>query len=79
MSQDFLRLLKLNDSYLGQLTGISAYGQIQQKMNSRGEGISVYTRDSIEVIEGKDVPRGNNELICLEVELPKSKPFITIA
>ena len=70
---------KLNASYPEQLTAISAYEQIQQKRNSKGGGISVYIRDSVKFKERKDVPMSDLDLVCLEVELIKSRPFSIIA
>ena len=70
---------KFNASYPEQLTEISAYEQAQQKRNSKGGGIAVYVRDFLIFKKRKDVLMCDLELVYLDIELLKSRPFIIIA
>ncbi len=45
---------------------------------SCGGGVFIYIRDSIKYKLRSDVPRDDLELICIEVEPPKSKSFLII-
>ena len=44
-----------------------------------GGGISIYIRDSVNFKPRDDIPADGLELICIEIEPPKSKPFLVIA
>ena len=44
-----------------------------------GGGVSIYIRDSIKYKLRSDVPVDDLETICIEVDPPKSKPFLVLA
>ena len=44
-----------------------------------GGGVSIYVRDSIKYKRRLDIPSDDLELICIEVDPPKSMPFLVLA
>ena len=44
-----------------------------------GEGVSIYIKESIKFRPKDDVPADEHEFVCIEIEPPKSKPFLVIA
>ena len=44
-----------------------------------GGGITIYIRDSINFKPRGDIPADRLELICIEIEPPKRKPFLAVA
>ena len=65
--------------YPNELTDIPSYQQIRHERSSHGRGVSIYIRDSIKFRHRSDVPDKGLELICIEIELPKSKSFILLS
>ena len=61
------------------MTKVSGYQQIRLDRTGHGGGISIYVRDSINFKPRDDIPIDWLELICIEIEPPKSKPFLVIA
>ena len=47
-------------------------------MTCNGGGVSVYLKDSVTYKCRSDVPTDDLELICIEIEPPKSKPFLVL-
>ena len=74
-----LKETKLDNSVPKELTKVSGYQQIRLYRTSHGGGISIYVRDSINFKPRDDIPIDGLELICIETEPRKSKPFLVIA
>ena len=70
---------KLDPNYPKELTSLSGYQQERLDRKSSGGGVSIYIRDSIKYKLRSDVPVDDLEIICIEVEPPKSKPFLVLA
>ena len=69
---------KLDNSYSKQLTNIVGYQQERKDRNSHGGGVALYIREPIQYTRRTDLPFRDLELICVEIQPPKSKPYIVI-
>ena len=69
---------KLNNSVPKELTKVSGYQQFRLDRTCHGGGISIYVRDSVNFKPRDDITIDGLELICIEIEPPKSKPFLVI-
>ena len=69
---------KLDNSFPKELTKVSGYQQIRLDRTCHGGGISIYVWDSVNFKPRDDIPIDGLELICIEIEPPKSKPFLVI-
>ena len=58
---------------------MAGYQQERLDRTSNGGGVSIYVRDSIKYKRRRDVPTDDLELICIEIEPPKSKSFLVLA
>ena len=79
-----LHIFSLNETKLGSncsndLTAMAGYQQERLDRTRCGGGISVYVRNSLKYKLRSDVPTEDLELICIEVEQLKSRPFLIIA
>ncbi len=70
---------KLDKSYPNELTEITGYQQERLERNCNGGGVSIYVKDTIKYKVRSDVPIDGLELICIEIEPPKSKPFLVLS
>ena len=70
---------KLDDSINRQITKIAGFKQVRLDRSRQGGGVSLYVRDSIQYILRNNIPNSNLELLCIEVQPYKSKPFLLIA
>ena len=70
---------KLDPHYPKELTILPGYQQERLDRTSSGGGVSIHIRDSIKYKLRSDVPVDDLEIICIEVEPPKSKPFLVLA
>ena len=70
---------KLDPEFPKELTSVSGYQQEHLERTCNGGGISIYIRDSIKYKRRLDIPNDDLELICIEVEPPKSKSFLVLA
>ena len=70
---------KLDPHYPKELTSLPGYQQERLDRMCSGGGVSIYIRDSIKYKLRSDVPVDDFEIICIEVEPPKSKPFLVLA
>ena len=70
---------KLDRSVPKEVTDIRGYQQFRLDRTCNGGGVSVYVRDSAKAKHRSDVPSDDLELLCIEIELPKSRPFLVIA
>ena len=70
---------KLDPNYPKELTSIAGYQQERLERTCNGGGVSIYIRDSIKYKPRSDVPVDDLEIICIEVEPPKSKSFLVLA
>ena len=70
---------KLDPNYPKELTSIAGYQQERLERTCNGGGVSIYIRDSIKYNPRSDVPVDDLEIICIEVEPPKSKSFLVLA
>ena len=70
---------KLDSSIPKELTKVSGYQQMRLDRTCHGGGISIYIKDSVNFKPRDDIPADGLELICIETEPPKSKPFLVIA
>ena len=70
---------KLDGLYPKELTHIPGYQQVRHDRSCNGGGVSIYIRDSIKFRHRSDIPAKDLELICIEIEPPKSKSFIVLA
>ena len=80
MKIDILALneTKLDSSIDQQITHISGYSQQRLDRSRFGGGISIYVRNTITFIHRKDVPLEDLELLCIEVQPPKCRPFLVL-
>ncbi len=69
---------KLDPNYPKELTDIADYQQERLDRTCNGGGVSIYIRDSIKYKRRLDVPIDGLELICIEVQLPKSESFLVL-
>ena len=69
---------KLASNFSKELTSVAGYQQERLDRNSNGDGVSIYIRDSMKYKPRSDVPKDDLELICIEMEPPKSKPFLIV-
>ena len=69
---------KLDPEYPKELTTIFGYQHERRDRTGRGEGVSIYIRDSINYIRRNDLPDNQLELICIEIEPPKGRPFFIL-
>ena len=69
---------KLDPDYPKELTSVAGYQQERLDRTCNGGGVSIYIRDSIKYKRRLDVPIDDLELICIEVEPPKSKSFLVL-
>ena len=70
---------KLDPGYPKELTDVSGFQQERLDRTCHGGGVSIYIRDSIKYKLRSDVPTDDLEMICIEVEPPKSKSFLVLA
>ena len=70
---------KLDPNYPKELTSVAGYQQERLDRTCNGGGVSIYIRDSIKYKHRSDVPVDDLEIICIEVEPPKSKSFLVLA
>ena len=70
---------KLDPEYPKELTTISGYQQESRDRNGKGRGVSIYIRDAINYTRRNDLPDNQLELICIEIEPPKSRSFFIVA
>ena len=70
---------KLAPDYPKELTNVAGYQQERLDRTCNGGGVSIYIRDSIKYKPRPDVPADDLEIICIEVEPPKSKSFLVLA
>ena len=69
---------KLDPNYPRELTSLPCY-QREHLDRTSSASVSIYIRDSIKYQLRPDVPVDDLEIICIEVEPPKSKPFLALA
>ena len=62
-----------------QITDITRFKQVRRDRSRHGGGVTFYVRDSMRFILRNDIPNSNLELLCIEVQPHKSKPFLLIA
>ena len=74
-----LNEIKLDDKHLEELTDIAGYQQGRLDRTRIGGGVSIYIRESINFRTRFDIPKNDLELICIEIEPPKSKLFLILA
>ena len=70
---------KLDPNFPKELTSIAGYQQERLERTCNGGGVSIYVRDSIKYKPRPDVPVEDLEIICIEVEPPKSRSFLVFA
>ena len=70
---------KLDPEFPKELTSVSGYQQEHLERTCNGGGVSIYIRDSIKYKRRLDIPNDDLELVCIEVEPPKSKSFLVLA
>ena len=70
---------KLDPNYPQELTHFQGYQQERRERTCNGGGVSIYIRDSIKYKKRSDVPIDDLEIICIEVEPPKSMSFLVLA
>ena len=70
---------KLDPDYPKELTSVAVYQQERLDRTCNGGGVSKYVRDSIKYKRRLDIPSDDLELICIEVDPPKSMPFLVLA
>ena len=70
---------KLDPQYPKELTAIAGYQQERLDRTCNGGGVSLYIRDSVKYNLRDDVPTNNLELICVEIQPPKSKSYLVVS
>ena len=61
------------------MTSIAGYQQERLERTCSGGRVSIYVRDSIKYKPRPDVPVEDLEIICIEVQPPKSRSFFVLA
>ncbi len=79
-----IHILALNEAKLDplfpkEITSLSGYQQERFERNCNGGGVSIYIRDSIKYKPRNDIPIYDLQIVCIEVEPPKSRPFLILA
>ena len=69
---------KLDPNHPKELISVAGYQQERFDRTCNGGGVSIYIRDSIKYKPHSDVPVDDLEIICFEVEPPKSKSFLVL-
>ena len=70
---------KLNPKFPKELTSVAGYQQERLERTCNGGGVSIHIMDSIKYKRHLDIPTDDLELICIEVEPPKTKSFHVLA
>ena len=70
---------KLDPHYPNELLSVPGYQNQLPHRTCNGGGVSLYIRDSLAYKLRNDVPNEDLELICVEMQLPKSKPYFIIS
>ena len=70
---------KLDPQYPKELTAVAGYQQRRLDRTCNGGGVSLYLRDSVKFKARDDVPTDNLELICVEIQPPKSKSYFVVS
>ena len=70
---------KLDSKICKDLLKIENYKIERCDRNREGGGIALYIKDSIKYHVRKDLPEKSLELLCIEVELLKARPFFVIS
>ena len=71
--------IKLDQSIEKQLTEITGYKQLRLDRSRCGGEISIYVKDTLKFQIRNDIPDERIELICIEIQPLKCKPFQFIA
>ena len=79
-----INVLSLNETKLDprvpkNLISIEGYQVERKDRTSSGGGVAIYIRNSIKYHLRNDLPVNDLELICIEIEPPKSRPYIIVA
>ena len=69
----------MDNSYSRQLTNILGYQQECKDGTAHRGGVALYIREPIKYTRRTDLPCQDLELICVEIQPPKSKSYIVIA
>ena len=69
---------RLDSSIDQQITDISVYSQQRLDRSRFGWRISIYVRNTITFIHRTDIPLEDLELLCIEVQPPKYRPFLVL-
>ena len=70
---------KLSPEYHKELTKIEGYRQTRLDRTASGGGVALYIMDSLKYTWRNDLPIKDLELICVEIEPPKSKSYLLVA
>ena len=70
---------KLDPQYPKELTAVAGYQQERLDRTCNGGGVSLYVRDSIKFKPRDDVPTDSLELICVEIQPPRGKPYLVVS
>ena len=70
---------KLDPQYPKKLNAIADYQKARLDRKCTGGGFSLYIRDSVKFKLRDDVPTGNVQLICVEIQQPKSKFYLVVS
>ena len=74
-----LNKARLDEKHPEELNDITGHQQVYLDRTCNGGGVSIYISDSIKFRTSSDVPKNDLELICIEIEPPKSKLFLVLA
>ena len=70
---------KLDPQYPKELTAVAGYQQERLDRTCNGGGVSLYVRDSVKFKPRDDVPTDSLELICVDIQPPRSKPYLVVS
>ena len=70
---------KVENSYSKQLMNILGYQQERKDRTTHGGGVVLYIREPIQYTRRTDLSPQDLEIICVEIQSLKSKPYIVIA
>ena len=70
---------KLDSEITDALLEIEGYTLHSEDRNRNGGGVAVYVRNSLKHNRRTDIPYKSLELICIEIEPIKARPFLIFA
>ena len=71
--------IKIDSKIDDKLIALDDFSLCRYDRSRQGRGVALYVRNTVGLKLGEDLPKKSLEFICIEVEPPKSSPFVVIA